>query len=95
MAVGAGLQTKVAVLNLICFYVIGVPIGVVLGYVFNLQVKVIRLSNIRERPEYNKLMFRQLTGYMAGTNERSRDSDTCTWLHDLENKLGRRGKNDT
>ncbi|KAL3632648.1 hypothetical protein CASFOL_025632 [Castilleja foliolosa] len=38
VAVGAGLQTKVAFINLICFYVIGLPIGAVLGYVFNLQV---------------------------------------------------------
>ncbi|KAI3444232.1 hypothetical protein Pfo_000897 [Paulownia fortunei] len=39
VAVGAGLQTKVAVINLICFYVIGLPIGAVLGYVFHLQVQ--------------------------------------------------------
>ncbi|KAK4481813.1 hypothetical protein RD792_012724 [Penstemon davidsonii] len=39
VAVGAGLQTKVAVINLVCFYVIGLPIGAVLGYVTNLQVK--------------------------------------------------------
>ncbi|KAL3637050.1 hypothetical protein CASFOL_019349 [Castilleja foliolosa] len=38
VAIGAGLQTKVAFINLICFYLIGLPIGVVLGYVFHLQV---------------------------------------------------------
>ncbi|KAL3632645.1 hypothetical protein CASFOL_025629 [Castilleja foliolosa] len=39
VAVGAGLQTKVAIINLVCFYVIGLPIGAVLGYVLQLQVK--------------------------------------------------------
>lgn len=40
VAVGSGLQTKVAVINLVCFYLIGLPIGAVLGYVIGLQVEV-------------------------------------------------------
>lgn len=44
VAVGSGLQTKVAVINLICFYVIGLPVGIVLGYVFNLGVQGIWLG---------------------------------------------------
>ncbi|KAL0339871.1 UNVERIFIED_CONTAM: protein DETOXIFICATION 24 [Sesamum radiatum] len=44
VAVGAGLQTKVAIINLVCFYIIGLPIGAVLGYVFQLQVKGIWLG---------------------------------------------------
>ncbi|KAI3446590.1 hypothetical protein Pfo_003255 [Paulownia fortunei] len=39
VAVGAGLQTKVAIINFLCFYAIGLPIGAVLGYVAHLQVK--------------------------------------------------------
>ncbi|KAL3632649.1 hypothetical protein CASFOL_025633 [Castilleja foliolosa] len=39
VAVGAGLQTKVAIINLVCFYVIGLPIRAILGYVLQLQVK--------------------------------------------------------
>ncbi|KAJ8771639.1 hypothetical protein K2173_026816 [Erythroxylum novogranatense] len=39
VAVGAGLQTMVAYVNLGCYYVVGVPIGVILGYLFHLQVK--------------------------------------------------------
>ncbi|KAH6778047.1 MATE efflux family protein [Perilla frutescens var. hirtella] len=39
VAVGAGLQTKVAVINLVCFYFIGLTIGAVLRYVVHLQVK--------------------------------------------------------
>ncbi|OIT21517.1 protein detoxification 24 [Nicotiana attenuata] len=41
VAVGAGLQSTVAIINLCCFYLIGVPIGALLGYVVHLQVKVI------------------------------------------------------
>ncbi|KAL2480858.1 MATE efflux family protein [Abeliophyllum distichum] len=39
VAVGAGLQTTVAIINVVCFYIIGIPIGAVLGYVTHLQVK--------------------------------------------------------
>ncbi|KAF7140827.1 hypothetical protein RHSIM_Rhsim06G0076400 [Rhododendron simsii] len=36
VAVGSGWQAKVAFVNLGCYYVVGVPLGVVLGWVFNL-----------------------------------------------------------
>ncbi|XVF42752.1 hypothetical protein PTKIN_Ptkin01aG0389400 [Pterospermum kingtungense] len=39
IATGAGLQSMVAYVNLGCYYVIGVPMGILLGYVANLQVK--------------------------------------------------------
>lgn len=39
VAVGAGMQATVAIINVVCFYLIGLPIGLVLGYVTNLQVK--------------------------------------------------------
>lgn len=40
MAVGAGLQGTVAIANLVCYYLIGIPVGIFLGYVVGLQVKV-------------------------------------------------------
>ncbi|KAL8489104.1 hypothetical protein ACS0TY_025126 [Phlomoides rotata] len=39
VAIGAGLQTKVAFINLGCFYAIGLPVGAVLGYALHLQVE--------------------------------------------------------
>ncbi|KAB5512280.1 hypothetical protein DKX38_029308 [Salix brachista] len=39
VAVGAGRQSIVAYINIGCYYVIGVPVGVILGYVFQMQVK--------------------------------------------------------
>lgn len=39
VAVGAGWQFSVALLNVACYYVIGLPIGAVLGYKLNLGVQ--------------------------------------------------------
>ncbi|GMI65012.1 hypothetical protein like AT3G03620 [Hibiscus trionum] len=38
IAIGAGFQSVVAMVNLGSYYVVGVPVGAVLGYVLNLQV---------------------------------------------------------
>lgn len=40
VAVGAGMQGIVAVVNLVCYYGIGIPAGALLGYLTSLQVKV-------------------------------------------------------
>ncbi|EXC30832.1 Protein TRANSPARENT TESTA 12 [Morus notabilis] len=39
VAVGAGLQGTVAVVNICCYYLIGIPLGIVLAYVAHFQVK--------------------------------------------------------
>ncbi|XP_020534426.1 protein DETOXIFICATION 21 isoform X2 [Jatropha curcas] len=39
VAVGAGWQSIVAYVNIACYYFIGIPVGVVLGYVLNMQIK--------------------------------------------------------
>ncbi|KAI3739060.1 hypothetical protein L2E82_29434 [Cichorium intybus] len=46
MAIGAGLQGTVAIINLVCFYLIGIPMGALLGYLTNLQVKGIWIGMI-------------------------------------------------
>lgn len=46
VAVGAGMQGIVAVINLVCFYVIGIPLGALLGYLTDLQVKGIWVGMI-------------------------------------------------
>lgn len=46
VTVGAGLQSRVAIINLCCFYLIGIPAGVLLGYVAHLQVKGIWIGMI-------------------------------------------------
>lgn len=37
---GAGWQRVVAWVNIASYYLVGIPIGVVLGYVWNMHVKV-------------------------------------------------------
>ncbi|CAD5314351.1 unnamed protein product [Arabidopsis thaliana] len=39
VAIGAGWQGYVAYVNLACYYLVGIPIGIILGYVVGLQVK--------------------------------------------------------
>ncbi|GMY19979.1 protein DETOXIFICATION 22-like isoform X3 [Fagus crenata] len=40
VAVGAGWQNIVAYVNITCYYIVGIPVGLVLGYVFDMDVKV-------------------------------------------------------
>ena len=40
VAVGAGWQSTVAYVNIGCYYLIGIPVGIVLGNIIHLQVKV-------------------------------------------------------
>jgi MATE family multidrug resistance protein len=44
VAVGCGWQQFVAYVNIGCYYIVGVPLGVVLGFVFKLGVKVVDLA---------------------------------------------------
>ncbi|XP_076932926.1 protein DETOXIFICATION 24-like [Bidens hawaiensis] len=46
IAIGAGMQTVVAIINLVSFYLIGIPLGVMLGYLTSLQVKGIWIGMI-------------------------------------------------
>ncbi|CAN1261992.1 Protein DETOXIFICATION 21 [Linum perenne] len=39
VAIGSGWQSIVAYVNIACYYLVGIPVGVVLGYVFDMQVK--------------------------------------------------------
>ena len=40
VAVGAGWQSTVAYVNIGCYYLIGIPVGIVLGNIIHLEVKV-------------------------------------------------------
>lgn len=40
VAIGAGLQAYVAIVNACCYYIIGLPLGIVLAYVADLQIEV-------------------------------------------------------
>nr|GMD24646.1 protein DETOXIFICATION 29-like [Ipomoea batatas] len=38
VAIGAGWQAYVAYVNIACYYIVGIPIGLVLGFLFNLSI---------------------------------------------------------
>ncbi|KAL8499162.1 hypothetical protein ACS0TY_022222 [Phlomoides rotata] len=40
VAVGAGWQSVVAYINIGCYYIVGLPLGIVLGFVFNFGATV-------------------------------------------------------
>lgn len=40
MAIGAGWQAAVAYVNIACYYILGVPLGVIMGYKLDLGVRV-------------------------------------------------------
>ncbi|KAF6151993.1 hypothetical protein GIB67_010567 [Kingdonia uniflora] len=46
VAIGSGWQAVVAYVNIACYYVIGIPIGMVLGYVIHLEVRGIWIGMI-------------------------------------------------
>ncbi|KAJ0079255.1 hypothetical protein Patl1_23583 [Pistacia atlantica] len=46
VAIGAGLQSVVAYVNIGCYYMVGVPIGALLGYVAHREVKGIWIGMI-------------------------------------------------
>ncbi|GMY20009.1 Protein TRANSPARENT TESTA 12 [Fagus crenata] len=52
VAVGGGLQGIVAFVNICCYYVFGVPIGLMLAYVADLQVKPQYYSELQQIVSY-------------------------------------------
>ena len=58
VAIGAGWQAAVAYVNIGCYYLFGIPLGLILGYKVDLGVKVIHSSSfsfskrdLHEHPE--------------------------------------------
>ncbi|CAN1751635.1 Protein DETOXIFICATION 35 [Linum perenne] len=54
VAVGAGWQGLVAYINIFCYYVFGLPLGLLLGYKANLGVKTLLLLFILYKTNWNK-----------------------------------------
>lgn len=46
VAVGCGWQALVAYINIGCYYLIGLPLGVLLGFKFDYGIKVLLILNI-------------------------------------------------
>lgn len=89
VAIGAGWQSVVAWVNIGCYYLIGVPIGALLGYVAHLEVKVmdhhhhllpllLASSNILIRSDWGYMI-----GIMDWTDLWSCFTTTLPHLHNL------------
>lgn len=46
MAVGAGWQSVVAYINIGCYYIVGLPAGILLGFTFAFGVEVIQIEQL-------------------------------------------------
>ncbi|KAF7819214.1 protein DETOXIFICATION 21-like [Senna tora] len=53
VAVGAGWQNIVAYVNIGCYYIIGIPVGVILSNILHLQVKTIVLAVITYKTDWD------------------------------------------
>lgn len=55
VAIGAGWQALVAYVNIACYYLFGIPLGLILGYKFNMGVQVSGTFQFcfKSRPFYN------------------------------------------
>ncbi|KAG8057069.1 hypothetical protein GUJ93_ZPchr0002g24568 [Zizania palustris] len=58
VAVGSGWQAMVAYVNVGCYYLIGIPIGVLLGWRFNLGVLTLILAYVIMRCDWNKEVWK-------------------------------------
>uniref|UniRef100_A0A453HPS9 Protein TRANSPARENT TESTA 12 n=1 Tax=Aegilops tauschii subsp. strangulata TaxID=200361 RepID=A0A453HPS9_AEGTS len=91
VAVGAGWQSVVAYVNITSYYMIGIPLGVVLGYIVRFQVKVIT-QIISPSHHYHGgsssprfvfatiYMFKKL-GHLDWDAGRNTGSNCCTCVH--------------
>ncbi|WCJ27663.1 MATE efflux family protein [Euphorbia peplus] len=64
VAIGAGRQSMVAYINITSYYFVGVPLGIVLGYVANLQIQGIWIGMI-----VGVVMQVSILGYITSTTD--------------------------
>ena len=58
MAIGAGWQAAVAYVNLGCYYIFGIPLGLILGYKLQMGVQVSLNTPFFNVPNYDPFLFK-------------------------------------
>lgn len=98
VVIGAGWQALVANVNIICYYVFGIPLGLLLGYTLDYGVKVSihhihQLIMIMHAILINLtiLTMRSLSGHMVWNGNRNSCTNSHPIFHCLPNRLGQRG----
>lgn len=94
VAIGAGWQTAVAYVNIGCYYLIGVPLGLTMGYALNfgVSVKPLSLSNLKLIKVLNSCAYISLfNGNFSGNLVRNdvwhSAADLCSILDGIQNQL--------
>lgn len=92
VAVGGGWQALVAYINLGCYYIFGLPVGFLLGYLLKLGVQVM-LSFFLSR---KIIVLTQVSFFVLGNLDRhahwNSSTDTNSVVYSLEDRLEARGK---
>ncbi|XP_042458236.1 protein DETOXIFICATION 34-like isoform X1 [Zingiber officinale] len=92
VAVGGGWQALVAYINLGCYYIFGLPLGFLLGYLLKLGVQVMRNFFLSRKIIVLTLVFFFFLGNLDGHALWSSSTDTNSSVHSLEDRLEERGK---
>uniref|UniRef100_A0A0D2ZWK1 Uncharacterized protein n=1 Tax=Brassica oleracea var. oleracea TaxID=109376 RepID=A0A0D2ZWK1_BRAOL len=82
MAVGAGWQAVVAYVNIACYYLFGIPFGLLLGYKLDFGVKILKDRCCK--------IF-DVLGNLVWDVDGNCGSDNSLDVNDLQDKLGQRG----
>lgn len=66
VAVGAGWQSLVAYINLGCYYAVGLPAGILLGFTFGLGAEVMYYLSNTQASEFEHVISHIFTLYLKG-----------------------------
>lgn len=98
MAIGAGWQAIIAYVNIVCYYVFGVPLGLTLGYKLDMGVRVSVFSFLTFFFQWEKIyifwnkpiilnliifVIWEIVGNLVWNDVREYGTGSCAFLHYL------------
>lgn len=98
MAIGAGWQAIVAYVNIVCYYVFGIPIGLLMGYKLDMGVTVSTQFHVIT-PDRTTWLWQScneriliFAGYLDRHVVWDGSTNTCSVLDSIQDQLEQRGK---